>query len=89
MARPEKVSLTDLLVQAKPHITRPTQVGRVCGSNASPDRKPWRLLVDNDFVTEEQIAQVLAKHLDIPYVNLKYYNVNPGLVKLLPENQHG
>ena len=85
MARPEKVSLTDLLVQQ--NLISQDQLKFVLAEQLRTGRKPWRLLVDNSFVTEEQIAQILAKHLNIPYVNLKYFNINPSLVKLLPENQ--
>ena len=85
MARPEKVSLTDLLVQQ--NLISQDQLKFVLAEQMRTGRKPWRLLVDNSFVAEEQIAQVLAKHLNIPYVNLKYYNINPTLVRLLPENQ--
>ncbi|MDP2852364.1 MAG: GspE/PulE family protein, partial [Gallionella sp.] len=50
-------------------------------------RKLGRVLADNAFVTEEQISEALAKQLNIPYINLKYYNINPEQVRLLPENQ--
>ena len=50
-------------------------------------RKLGRVLVDNAFVTEEQISEALAKQLNIPYINLKYYNLNLEHVRLLPENQ--
>lgn len=85
MARPEKVSLTDLLIQQ--NLISQDQLKFVLAEQLRTGRKPRRVLLDNGFVTEEQIAQILAKHLNIPYVNLKYYNVNPILLKLLPENQ--
>jgi MSHA biogenesis protein MshE len=46
-----------------------------------------RVLVDNAFVTEEHISEALAKQLNIPYINLKYYSINLALVRLLPESQ--
>ena len=45
------------------------------------------MLVDNAFVTEENISEALARQLNIPYINLKRYNINLGLVRLLPESQ--
>ncbi len=45
------------------------------------------MLADNAFVTEENISEALAKQLNIPYINLKYYNINSEQVRLLPENQ--
>ena len=50
-------------------------------------RKLGRVLVDNAFVTEEQISEALAKQLNIPYINLKYYNINLEQVRMLPESQ--
>ncbi|MDD2913885.1 MAG: GspE/PulE family protein [Gallionella sp.] len=85
MARPEKVSLTDLLVQQ--NLISQEQLKFVLAEQMRTGRKLWRVLVESAFVTEEQIAQILAMHLNIPFVNLKYYNINPSLLKLLPENQ--
>jgi MSHA biogenesis protein MshE len=49
--------------------------------------KLGRILVDNGFVTEENISETLAKQLDIPYVNLEHFHIKPELVRLLPESQ--
>jgi MSHA biogenesis protein MshE len=38
-------------------------------------------------VTEEQISGALASQLNIPYINLKFFNINPEQVRLLPETQ--
>jgi MSHA biogenesis protein MshE len=46
-----------------------------------------RILVSNAFVTEENISGVLAKQLDIPYVDLSHFHIKPELVMLLPESQ--
>lgn len=85
MARPEKVRLGDLLVQQK-FITL-DQLKFVLDQQRISGRKLGRVLVDNKLVTEEQISEALAKQLNIPYINLKFYNINPELVRLLPENQ--
>ena len=39
------------------------------------------------FATEEQICEALARQLNIPYVNLKFFNLNNELVRRLPEAQ--
>ncbi|HEX5362703.1 MAG TPA: GspE/PulE family protein [Gallionella sp.] len=85
MARPEKVRLGDLLVQQK-FITL-DQLKFVLDQQRISGRKLGRVLVDNKLVTEEQISEALAKQLNIPYINLKFYNINHELVRLLPENQ--
>ncbi|HEX5336987.1 MAG TPA: ATPase, T2SS/T4P/T4SS family [Gallionella sp.] len=85
MARPEKVRLGDLLVQQK--LITQDQLQSALDQQKRSGRKLGRVLVDNAFVTEEQISEALAKQLAIPYINLKYYNLNNDLVRLLPENQ--
>ena len=49
-------------------------------------RRLGRILVDNAFITDDQVSQMLAKQLGIPYINLKLYNVDPQIVSRLPES---
>ncbi|MDD4911385.1 MAG: ATPase, T2SS/T4P/T4SS family [Sideroxydans sp.] len=85
MARPEKVRLGDLLVQQK--LISLDQLQLVLDQQKRTGRKLGRVLVDNGFITEDQISEALAKQLNIPYINLKYYNPNLEIVRRLPENQ--
>jgi MSHA biogenesis protein MshE len=85
MARPEKVRLGDLLVQQK--LISLEQLQFVLEQQKRTGRKLGRVLVDNGFITEDQISEALAKQLNIPYINLKYYNPNLEIVRRLPENQ--
>ncbi|OFZ66028.1 MAG: MSHA biogenesis protein MshE [Betaproteobacteria bacterium RBG_16_56_24] len=85
MARPEKVRLGDLLVQQK--LISQDQLKFALEQQKRSGRKLGRVLVDNAFVTEENISEALAKQLGIPYINLKYFHINLDLVRLLPENQ--
>ncbi|MFY9260714.1 MAG: ATPase, T2SS/T4P/T4SS family [Gallionella sp.] len=85
MARPEKVRLGDLLILQK--LISQEQLKFALEQQKRNGRKLGRVLIDNTFVSEEQIAEALATQLHAPYVNLKYYNLNAGLVRLLPENQ--
>ncbi len=85
MARPEKVRLGDLLVQQK--LISLEQLQFALEQQKRSGRKLGRVLVDNAFVTEDQISEALAKQLNIPFINLKYYNVNLDIVRRLPENQ--
>ena len=85
MARPEKVRLGDLLAQQK--IISQDQLQFALEQQKRSGRKLGRVLVDSAIVTEEQISEALAKQLNIPYINLKYYNINLEQVRLLPENQ--
>ena len=46
-----------------------------------------RILVDNNYVTEEQISQAIAQQLDLAYIDLRRYEVQPQAVQLLTELQ--
>ncbi|MBI5627163.1 MAG: type II/IV secretion system protein [Nitrosomonadales bacterium] len=85
MARPEKIRLGDLLVKEK--IITHDQLDFALEQQKSNGRKLGRVLVENGFVTEEHISEALAMQFSIPYVNLKNYNINLELVRLLPESQ--
>ena len=85
MARPEKVRLGEILVQQK--LLSEEQLGLALAEQKRSGRKLGRVFVENGYVTEEQIAGALARQLNIPYLNLKFYNINPEIVRLLPETQ--
>ena len=85
MARPEKIRLGDLLVQQK--LISLDQLQFALEQQKHSGRKLGRVLVDNAFVSEDQISEAIAKQLSIPFINLKYYNVNLEIVRRLPENQ--
>ncbi|MGB8517023.1 MAG: ATPase, T2SS/T4P/T4SS family [Gallionella sp.] len=85
MARPEKIRLGDLLVQQQ--VISLEQLKFALEQQKRTGRKLGRVLLDNAFVTEEKISEALAKQLNIPYINLKYYNINIEQVRKLPESQ--
>ncbi len=85
MARPEKVRLGEILVQQK--LLSEEQLQFALSEQKRTGRKLGRVFIENGFVTEEQISGALAKQLSIPYINLKFFNVNPEVVRLLPETQ--
>jgi MSHA biogenesis protein MshE len=85
MARPEKVRLGEILVQQK--LLSEEQLGIALADQKRTGRKLGRVFIENGFVTEEQISGALARQLDIPYINLKFFNIHPEIVRLLPETQ--
>jgi MSHA biogenesis protein MshE len=85
MARPEKIRLGDLLVQHK--LISHEQLRQALDEQNRTGRKLGRVLVDSAFVSEDQISETLAKQLNIPFINLKYYNASLEIVRRLPENQ--
>ncbi|GAB3410032.1 GspE/PulE family protein [Massilia agilis] len=83
MARPEKVRLGEILVQQK--LLSEEQLSAALADQKRTGRKLGRVFVENGYVTEEQICGALARQLNIPYINLKFYNINADVVRLLPE----
>jgi MSHA biogenesis protein MshE len=83
MARPEKVRLGEILVQQK--LLSEEQLNQALADQKRTGRKLGRVFVESGFVTEDQISGALARQLDIPYLNLKFYNINAEVVRLLPE----
>jgi MSHA biogenesis protein MshE len=85
MPRPEKVRLGEILVQQK--LISQEQLNVALDQQKRSGRRLGRVFIENGYVTEEQISEALAKQLNIPHINLKYYNVNPEVVGFLPETQ--
>ncbi|WP_151636520.1 GspE/PulE family protein [Noviherbaspirillum aerium] len=85
MARPEKVRLGEILVQQ--NLLSEEQLQFSLAEQKRTGRKLGRVFIENGFVTEEKISGALARQLNIPYINLKFYNTRPEVVRLLPETQ--
>ncbi|NMM37554.1 MAG: Flp pilus assembly complex ATPase component TadA [Glaciimonas sp.] len=85
MARPEKIRLGEILLQQK--LLSEEQLQLALSEQKRTGRKLGRVFVENGFVTEEIISGALARQLNIPYINLKHYNIKPQTVRLLPEMQ--
>lgn len=82
--RPEKLRLGDVLVQQKlisqEQLTQTLELQRTTG------KKMGRLLIETGIITEELLANGLARQLRIPFVNLKTFPFRADVVKLLPES---
>jgi MSHA biogenesis protein MshE len=85
MARPEKVRIGNLLVQEK--LISQEQLELALEQQKRNGRKLGRLLIEMGFASEDAISEALAKQLKIPYLNLKYYNINLAVARELPEMQ--
>ena len=85
MGRPEKIRLGDVLIGQKLISKEQLQYG--LDQQKRSGRKLGKLLVENGFVTEEQISEALAKQFNIPYINLKFFNLVPEVARRLPEAQ--
>ncbi len=85
MARPERIRIGNLLVQEK--LISQEQLALALEQQKRSGRKLGSVLIENGFASEEDISKTLAKQLKIPYLNLKYYNINLQLARTLPEMQ--
>jgi MSHA biogenesis protein MshE len=80
-----KPRLGDVLVAQK--LISREQLGLALEHQKRSGRRLGRVLVENGFCTDEQIAEAVARQIGAPYVNLKFYNLNNEVVRRLPESQ--
>jgi MSHA biogenesis protein MshE len=85
MGRPEKIRLGDLLIAQK--VISQEQLKLGLEQQKKSGRRLGRVLIDLGFASEEEICEGVSRQLNIPYVNLKFFNLNEGLVRKLPEAQ--
>ncbi|MDD5180684.1 MAG: ATPase, T2SS/T4P/T4SS family [Gallionellaceae bacterium] len=83
MARPIKIRLGDILVEQK--LVSQEKLMLALEEQKRSGRKLGRVLVDKKFVTEDQISEALAKQFGIPFINLKFYNINLEIIRRLSE----
>lgn len=85
MARPEKIRLGEILVRQG--LLTEEQLGQALTEQKVSGKKLGRVFIDSKYVTEDQISEALARQLNIPFINLRQYNLKPDVVQLLPETQ--
>ena len=82
--RPEKLRLGDVLVQQR--LISQEQLQQTLELQRQTGKKIGRLLIEAGIITEELLANGLARQLRIPFVNLKTFPFRADVVKLLPES---
>ncbi|MES2878118.1 MAG: GspE/PulE family protein, partial [Pseudomonadota bacterium] len=82
--RPEKLRLGDVLVQQR--LISQEQLQQTLDLQRQTGKKVGRLLIETGVITEELLANGLARQLRIPFVNLKTFPFRADVVKLLPES---
>jgi MSHA biogenesis protein MshE len=85
MARPEKFRLGEILVQQ--NLLSQEQLQAALEEQKKTGRKLGRVFIDKGFVTEEQFSEAIARQINAPFINLKYFNIKPATVRLLSETQ--
>lgn len=86
MNHPEKLRLGDILVQQK--LITQAQLEFALAEQLRQKqngRRLGRVLVEQGLVSEDQISETLATQFNIPFINLKHYNVNEKISRRLSE----
>jgi MSHA biogenesis protein MshE len=83
MAAPQKFRLGDLLVQSE--LITDEQLQEALREQRTSGRKLGKVLIDKEWLTEAQIAKVVARQIHAPYVDLMHFPLKPELAQLLPE----
>jgi MSHA biogenesis protein MshE len=83
--RRRKVRLGELLLEQK--ALTEEQLKTALAEQKRTGRKLGRVLTDLGMVREELVCELLAKHLQIPFIDVRQATPNPAAVRLLPEVQ--
>ena len=83
-ARPEKLRLGDVLVQQR--LISAEQLKQALDLQQQTGKKVGRLLIEAGTITDESLANALARQLRIPYVNLKTFPFRADVVRLMLES---
>ena len=83
MGRPEKIRLGEILLQQK--LLTEEKLKAALDEQKRSGRKLGRIFIDAGYVTEEQIGSALARQLQVPFINLKHFNIRPEVATRLPE----
>lgn len=65
----------------------PEQLNEALIEQKRSGRQLGRVLVENNYVSEEQIARTIADQLGMPYIDLRRFDVNPDIMRILSEMQ--
>ena len=79
----KRIRIGDLLVEQK--IISQSQLQEALTEQKKSGRKLGRVLIENGFVDEDRLLVLLSEQLDIPYVDLSRFELDPELVARLPE----
>lgn len=81
----KKVRLGDLLIQHK--LISQAQLEQALVDQKKSGQKLGKVLIEEGYLTEDQMLEALSEQLKIPFVDLLRYKFNPAVIKLIPEIQ--
>jgi MSHA biogenesis protein MshE len=83
MTARRRIRLGELLVQQK--AISEEQLATALAEQKRSGRKLGRVLGDLGFMSESALLELLAKHLGVPFVDLRQIRIDREAIKLLPE----
>jgi MSHA biogenesis protein MshE len=81
--KPKKIRIGDLLIANK--VISQQQLDTALADQKKSGRKLGRVLVENGFLSEDQLLVFLSQQLNVPYIDLRRYNYKPETVRMIPE----
>ena len=77
--------LGDLLVKDKA-ITSEQLEAAVKAQKASPNLRLGSVLVKMGFLSDDDVTNFLSRQYGVPAINLEFFEIDPAVVKLIPED---
>ncbi|AHE68376.1 GspE/PulE family protein [Legionella oakridgensis] len=79
----KRIRLGELLL--KENLVTQATLDKASELQKQTGNKFGRILIEMGVVKEEELLKLLARQLDIPYIDLNFYEINSSLATLLPE----
>ncbi|OGT41963.1 MAG: MSHA biogenesis protein MshE [Gammaproteobacteria bacterium RIFCSPHIGHO2_12_FULL_37_34] len=83
MIRSKKSYIAEILLEHK--LITEEQLNLALEQQKKTDKKIGQILVELGFIKEDKLLELLSHQLNIPYIDLKHFTIDPPTVKLLPE----
>lgn len=83
MEKRQRIRLGDLLVEHK--LISEGQLQAALEEQKKSGRKLGRVLIENGYIKEDVLLNLLSSQLNLPYVDLSVYQFQPQISQLIPE----
>jgi len=83
MSQPKRIRLGDLLVEHK--MISEAQLADALAAQKKTGRKLGRVLIENGYVQEDALLDLLSRQLGLPFVDLSAFQFRSEVVTLIPE----
>lgn len=81
--RPQKIRIGDHLITA--NLITQEQLEQALAQQKKTRRRLGSTLIEMNMIDENQLLEVLSQQLNIDYVDLKKFTLDPDIVKIIPE----